>query len=63
MVTYTKIFFLALLLHRLDYCKGISMSLMSGTQKAMAAFQQNKANKNQELCWRREVLLLPERLS
>lgn len=25
----------------------------------MAAFQQKKANKNQELCWRREVLLLP----
>lgn len=33
MVTYTKIFFLALLLHRLDYCEGISMSLMSWYSK------------------------------
>lgn len=54
MVTGTKIFFLALLLQRLDYCEGVSMTLMSRAQKAKAAFQQNKANKNQELCWRRE---------
>lgn len=54
MVTGTKIFFLALLLQRLGYCEGVLMILMSRAQKAKAAFQQNKANKNQELCWRRE---------